>query len=259
MAAGPDNGVHERGCTSWWRQRGWVPRNWRRAARARRSFGFLVTWRGSSRTARACELGLGACPTPCAQPSWGLRRGCPQAPRRGHVRVHVRGRVGGLERLHPREPGAGIMARGQGQPSRPDHGQPGYRLHQQHGVGGLAGAGGLRKPGGAAPHGDGRTVAVRAPRLGLRGRSVVPVSSVHAHAPGRGRGKPDRGPDGAGDVAARPGTHVIPVATKCGVVQIKGNSVWERAKALISVAHPLFRDELAGRARELRMAPAWHL
>jgi len=60
-----------------------------------------------------------------------------------------------------------------------------------------------------------------------------------------------------GTVVTTPRTDVMHVATEWGVVQLKGKSVPERAKALISVAHPMFRDELARRARELRLAPGW--
>jgi 4-hydroxybutyrate CoA-transferase len=35
------------------------------------------------------------------------------------------------------------------------------------------------------------------------------------------------------------------VATEYGVADLKGKSVRERAEALVSIAHPKFRDELA--------------
>jgi len=34
------------------------------------------------------------------------------------------------------------------------------------------------------------------------------------------------------------------VVTEYGMVNLKGKSVWQRAKALISIAHPDFRDTL---------------
>jgi acyl-CoA hydrolase len=34
------------------------------------------------------------------------------------------------------------------------------------------------------------------------------------------------------------------VITEYGAVNLKGKSTWERAEALISIAHPDFRDEL---------------
>jgi len=39
-------------------------------------------------------------------------------------------------------------------------------------------------------------------------------------------------------------TDVFYVATEYGVVNLQGKSIWERAKLLISIAHPKFRDEL---------------
>ena len=56
-----------------------------------------------------------------------------------------------------------------------------------------------------------------------------------------------------------PRTDVMHVATEWGVVNLKGKSVPERARALISVAHPDFRESLARAARDLRMAPAGFL
>jgi acyl-CoA hydrolase len=43
------------------------------------------------------------------------------------------------------------------------------------------------------------------------------------------------------------------VATEYGIVQLKGMSTWERAEALISIAHPMFRDELIVQAREMKI------
>ncbi len=62
-----------------------------------------------------------------------------------------------------------------------------------------------------------------------------------------------------GTVVTTPRTDVMYVATEWGVVNLKGKSVPERVRALISVAHPDFREELARRAREGRMVPAWHV
>lgn len=41
------------------------------------------------------------------------------------------------------------------------------------------------------------------------------------------------------------------VVTEFGIVNLKGKSTWERAEALISVAHPNFRDELIKEAEQL--------
>ena len=47
-----------------------------------------------------------------------------------------------------------------------------------------------------------------------------------------------------GDMVTVPATDVSYVVTEYGMVNLKGKSVWQRAKALISIAHPSFRDEL---------------
>jgi acyl-CoA hydrolase len=43
------------------------------------------------------------------------------------------------------------------------------------------------------------------------------------------------------------------VATEFGIVQLKGKSTWDRAKALISIAHPDFRDELTRQAKDMKI------
>src|SRR5215217_2815076 len=41
------------------------------------------------------------------------------------------------------------------------------------------------------------------------------------------------------------------VVTEYGVAELRGSSIRERTRSLISIAHPKFRDELVGKAREL--------
>ena len=41
------------------------------------------------------------------------------------------------------------------------------------------------------------------------------------------------------------------VVTEYGVAELRGSSIAERARRLIAIAHPRFRDELTSRAREL--------
>jgi acyl-CoA hydrolase len=43
------------------------------------------------------------------------------------------------------------------------------------------------------------------------------------------------------------------VVTEYGIVQLKGKSVWARTEALISIAHPDFRDELIRQAEEMKI------
>ena len=50
-----------------------------------------------------------------------------------------------------------------------------------------------------------------------------------------------------------PRSEVFFVATEYGAVNLAGRSTWERAEALISIAHPDFREEL------IRAADAQHI
>jgi acyl-CoA hydrolase len=51
-----------------------------------------------------------------------------------------------------------------------------------------------------------------------------------------------------GDMVTVPASDVSYVVTEYGMVNLKGKSVWQRAKALISIAHPAFRDKLTEQA-----------
>ena len=46
-------------------------------------------------------------------------------------------------------------------------------------------------------------------------------------------------------------SHVDHVVTEHGVARLRGRTVRERTQALISVAHPDFRDELRSKAKAL--------
>jgi acyl-CoA hydrolase len=52
-----------------------------------------------------------------------------------------------------------------------------------------------------------------------------------------------------------PRTDVMYVVTEYGTVNLKGKSAPERARALIGLAHPDFREQLEREARELRLLP----
>jgi acyl-CoA hydrolase len=58
-----------------------------------------------------------------------------------------------------------------------------------------------------------------------------------------------------GTTVTTPRTDVMYVVTEYGVVNLKGKSIPERAKALISIAHPDFRDDLARQARQHGLLP----
>lgn len=49
----------------------------------------------------------------------------------------------------------------------------------------------------------------------------------------------------------RPNTHYV--VTEHGMVNLKGMSGWQRAEALISIAHPDFRDELIAEAEKMKI------
>ena len=87
------------------------------------------------------------------------------------------------------------------------------------------------------------------------GKSFVCLSSTY-----------DKGKDGErksrivvgltpGNVVTTPRVDTMYVVTEYGIVNLKGRSVAERAKALISIAHPDFREELARGAREKNLVP----
>ena len=56
-----------------------------------------------------------------------------------------------------------------------------------------------------------------------------------------------------GDTVTVTATDVSYVVTEFGRVNLKGKSTWQRAKLLISIAHPDFRDELEESARKLNL------
>ncbi|HWP67407.1 MAG TPA: acetyl-CoA hydrolase/transferase C-terminal domain-containing protein [Candidatus Limnocylindria bacterium] len=57
------------------------------------------------------------------------------------------------------------------------------------------------------------------------------------------------------NVVTTPRTDVMYVVTEYGIVNLKGKSVAERAKALIGLAHPDFREQLAREARDAALVP----
>jgi acyl-CoA hydrolase len=56
-----------------------------------------------------------------------------------------------------------------------------------------------------------------------------------------------------GTITTLPRVMVNYVVTEYGMVNLKGKSTWERAKALISIAHPEFRDELMDHAGRMNI------
>jgi acyl-CoA hydrolase len=58
-----------------------------------------------------------------------------------------------------------------------------------------------------------------------------------------------------GNIVTTPRSDVMYVVTEHGMVNLKGKSVAERAKALIGIAHPDFREDLERQAYEHRLTP----
>ena len=56
-----------------------------------------------------------------------------------------------------------------------------------------------------------------------------------------------------GDIITSPRSQVYFLATEYGVINLEGRSTWERAEALISIAHPDFREELIKEAEERKI------
>jgi acyl-CoA hydrolase len=58
-----------------------------------------------------------------------------------------------------------------------------------------------------------------------------------------------------GNVITTTRADMMYVVTEYGIVNLKGRSVPERARAMISVAHPDFREDLERHAREHGLIP----
>ncbi len=91
---------------------------------------------------------------------------------------------------------------------------------------------------------------VRGAALATEGRAIIALPSTAAGG-STSRITPAL-KEGAGIVTTR--AHVRTVVTEWGVAELFGKSVRERAAALISIAHPDFRDELAAEAARMRLA-----
>jgi acyl-CoA hydrolase len=85
------------------------------------------------------------------------------------------------------------------------------------------------------------------------GKSFMCLSSVYErHGKRASRIVPALTP---GNIVTTPRTDVMYVVTEYGIVNLKAKSVAERAKALISIAHPDFREPLEREARERNIIP----
>lgn len=84
------------------------------------------------------------------------------------------------------------------------------------------------------------------------GKSFICLSSTVKDRSGniRSRIRPVFEP---GSIVTLPRTITQYVVTEYGMVSLKGKSTWERAEALISIAHPHFRDELVQEAEKMKI------
>jgi acyl-CoA hydrolase len=92
---------------------------------------------------------------------------------------------------------------------------------------------------------------LRGAALAEEGRAIIALPSSAAAGPAEGKVAVSRIvaelKPGAGVVTTR--AHVQTVVTEYGVAELHGRSIAERARALIAIAHPQFRDELTAAAR----------
>ncbi|HEX8912898.1 MAG TPA: acetyl-CoA hydrolase/transferase C-terminal domain-containing protein [Humisphaera sp.] len=94
---------------------------------------------------------------------------------------------------------------------------------------------------------------VRGAYASAGGKSFVCFSSTREH---HGRRTSRIVPElDAHTTVSTPRTDVMFVVTEYGMVNLKGKSIPERARALISIAHPDFREGLERTARECRLIP----
>jgi 4-hydroxybutyrate CoA-transferase len=89
---------------------------------------------------------------------------------------------------------------------------------------------------------------IRGAALASEGRAIIALPSTAAG--GSATRIVPMLKEGAGVVTTR--AHVRTVVTEWGVAELYGRSIQERARALIAIAHPAFRDELEAEARKTR-------
>ena len=84
------------------------------------------------------------------------------------------------------------------------------------------------------------------------GQSFIAMTSTFTSKDGKlaSRIKPILTP---GSIVTDPRTATHMVATEYGIANMKGKSTWERAEALIAIAHPDFKDELIKQAEEMHI------
>ena len=94
---------------------------------------------------------------------------------------------------------------------------------------------------------------VRAAYASKGGKSFICMSSIYErHGERKSRVVLNLTP---GNITTVPRTDMMYVVTEYGIVNLKGRSVPERVRLMISIAHPDFRDDLARDARAANLLP----
>lgn len=83
------------------------------------------------------------------------------------------------------------------------------------------------------------------------GKAFLCMSSTYRDKEGRAHSRIL--PHFSGDIVTTPRSQAYFIVTEFGAVNLAGRSTWERAEAMISIAHPDFRDELIKKAEEQRI------
>ena len=83
------------------------------------------------------------------------------------------------------------------------------------------------------------------------GKAFICMSSVFVDRNGETHSRIR--PQFDGDIITSPRSQVYFLATEYGVINLEGRSTWERAEALISIAHPAFRDYLIKEAEKRKI------
>lgn len=84
------------------------------------------------------------------------------------------------------------------------------------------------------------------------GKSFIALHSTYVDKNGqlRSRIRPTLDP---GTIVTTPRAMAMYIVTEYGIASLKGKSTWERAEALINIAHPNFREELIKEAEKMKI------
>lgn len=84
------------------------------------------------------------------------------------------------------------------------------------------------------------------------GKGIIALSSTYTDKEGRMKSRivPALA---SGSVVTTPRSIVHYIVTEYGIAMLKGKSTWERAEAIIELAHPDFRDELVKEAQKMNL------